>query len=310
MKLATSISDFAAHTKNWADAVRQFEGTGFRYLDFNFYNVIYPNSPFLGDQWQKEVIDAKEAAEELGFSFVQAHSPNYNPQGANVDHEAGILATVRSIEACGMLGIPNIVVHTGFSLDYLYPDDKKGYFERNRKFVEQLYPAMEKYNVNVLVENSTQANMGKQYFYMHGQEMYDFAEFCNHPLLHACWDTGHANVEGCDQYREIKDLGKHLKAIHFNDNFGKADQHLCPFVGTMDIDSVIQGLLDIRYEGYCTFESNVLLRSNRWPDYRKKDPSIAEHPCETPSLELYRKAESLLYEVGKHILMTYHCFEE
>ena len=134
MKLATTIGDFSHYTSSWEQAIRQFEGTGFRYLDFNFYSVIYPGSPFLGDNWMEDVEKAARTARELGFSFVQAHSPNYHPMDPGTDHAAGMLATIRSIEACGYLGIPNLVVHAGHSDGHLCDPGKEYFFEANRKF--------------------------------------------------------------------------------------------------------------------------------------------------------------------------------
>lgn len=309
MKVATTIADLREFTSSFADSVRLFQGTGFQYLDFSFYTEIYPGSPFLGKNWLENVLAAAQAAKDFGFSFVQAHSPGYDPFSKTADHEIGMLATLRSIEACGLLGIPNLVVHPGCSEDYLYPQDKNAFFRANQAYYEKLYPAMEKYNVNVLIENGGLANAGEKYIFMTGQEMADFLELCNHPLLHACWDTGHANMDGRDQYKNIIDLGDHLRAIHFNDNMGSCDEHIAPFCGTMDIDAVIQGLIDIGYKGYLTFEGTVLRTGDHWPRYRRKESQVAEHKLHDPPLELWRKAEALLYEIGKSILCTYNCFE-
>lgn len=120
MKLATTIGDFEYYTNTPAEAVQQFAGTGFRYFDYNFYNVIFPGSAFLQAHWMDEIIAAQRAARKLGYTFVQAHSPNYNPLDPAADHEAGMLATLRAIEACGYLGIPNIVVHSGCTQEYRY----------------------------------------------------------------------------------------------------------------------------------------------------------------------------------------------
>ena len=311
MKIATTIGDFRHYTPNWAEAVKQFEGTGFRYLDFDFYSVIYPDSPFLGADWMKDVADAAEEAAKRGFTFVQAHSPDYNPLSDTVDHEAGMRALLRSIEACGKLGIPNLVVHSGVSGAYRYPDGQEGYFKANRAFYESLFPAMEKYQVNVLIENSAAGNMGDNYFFMTGQEMCDFIDYCHHPLLQACWDTGHANMDSRDQYREIRTLGSHLKAIHFQDNFGAADEHFAPFMGTLDVDGVMQGLLDSSFSGYLTFEAqNLLTLDGAWPHPRHKTSDLADRKLSQPSLELRREAEKLLYQIGKFVLTQYGCYEE
>lgn len=315
MRLATTIGDFKKYVdfKNSpAEAVRLFEGTGFKYLDYDFYNVICPNSPFLGEKWMDQVKEAADAAAELGMKFVQAHSPNYNPLDPNFDHEAGMLATIRSIEACGYLGIENLVVHSGMSEAYLYPQDREGYFKANRAFHESLIPAMEKYNVNVLIENSAEENMQGKYFFMTGQEMADFLNEINHPLLHAVWDIGHANMRGTNQYKDICDLGSHLRALHVQDNFGTYDEHFAPLMGTTDMDAVMQGLKAVGFNGYLTFESNnILAYAGNWPHARQETPDLPEpRRLASPGLELRREAEALLYKIGKYILTQYDCFEE
>lgn len=47
MKLATTIGDFAGYTTSAAEAVAAFQGTGFRHLDYSFYDILYPGSSFL-----------------------------------------------------------------------------------------------------------------------------------------------------------------------------------------------------------------------------------------------------------------------
>ena len=311
MKLASTTGEFHGYARTPADAVRFYEGTGFRHLDYNFYNVIYPESPFLVDRWLDEVEEAGREAERLGFDFIQAHSPNYNPFDPKADHEAGMLATIRSIEACGRLGIPNIVVHPGMTTELTYPAGRDGYFSRNRDFYRSLFPAMEKWNVNVLIENSAEANMGTRYFFMTGQEMRDFADYVDHPLLHCNWDIGHANMRGTDQREDILAMGGHLRGLHIQDNFGACDEHIAPFMGTTDMDAVMQGLLEVGYKGYFTFETeNMLLSYGRWPHKRRQAPSVTERRLAVPPLDLRRKAAAFLYEIGRSILSAYDCYEE
>lgn len=311
MKLASTTGEFHGYARTPADAVRFYEGTGFRHLDYNFYDVLRPGCPFLGDRWLDEVEEAGREAERLGFDFIQAHSPNYNPFDPKADHEAGMLATIRSIEACGRLGIPNIVVHPGMTTELTYPDGRDGYFSRNRDFYRSLFPAMEKWNVNVLIENSAEANMGTRYFFMTGQEMRDFADYVDHPLLHCNWDIGHANMRGTDQREDILAMGGHLRGLHIQDNFGACDEHIAPFMGTTDMDAVMQGLLESGYKGYFTFETeNMLLSYGRWPHRRRQAPSVTDRRLAVPSLDLRRKAAAFLYEIGRSILSAYDCYEE
>ena len=299
MRIATTIGEMYPWVSTPADAVRAYAGTGFTSLDYSFYDSNRPGSSFLGDRWLDEVNDAGEAAAGLGFSFVQAHSPNYNPFHDEADtayHEAGMLATLRSIEACGRLGIPNLVVHTAYGPRCLYPDDAELYFRANMPFIQALYPAMEKWNVRVCIENSAEGNMGKNYFFMTAEDMNDFLAFAGHPLLGACWDTGHGNMRGTDPYRELVTLGKNLHAVHFQDNSGHGDEHVAPFFGTLDVDSVMRGLLDAGYAGPLTFEADNFLphRQNR-----------GNGDLRYPPLRVKRAAMALLHEIGAACLEAY-----
>ena len=304
MKIATTIGEMYPYTKTPAEAVRMYEGTGFRWLDYSFYRANRPGSPFLTDNWLEQVNEAGEAAAALGFAFVQAHSPDYNPYHDPNDtayHEAGMLATRRSIEACGRLGIPNIVVHTAYGPQCRYPDDKEKYFETNMPFLQALYPEMEKWNVRVCIENSAEGNMGTNYFFMTAEDMNDFIAYANHPLIGACWDTGHGNMRGTDPYRELTTLGKNLHAIHFQDNGGKYDEHIAPFFGTLNVDAVIRGLIDAGYKGPLTFESD-----NFCP-YRD---THGDDKLKFPPVRVKRAALALLHEIGAASLEAYGIEEE
>lgn len=305
MKIATTIGEMYAYTAmNPAEAVRMYEGTGFRYLDCSFYNVLNPGHRFMTDEWKEQVTEAGEAAAKLGMKFVQAHSPNYNPLRDPADeayHTAGLEASLRSIEACGMLGIPNIVVHTGYSLDYTYPTDKETYFKANEPFLRALIPAMEKWNVTVCIENSAEGNMGPQYFFMSGQDMNDFIDFMGHPLLGGCWDIGHGHMRNIPPHDELVSLGKNLTAVHIHDNNGIADEHIAPFFGTIDMDSVMQGLIDADYKGYFTFESDGFLPCR---------PGHGSGRLSCPPIAVKRAALAMLYQIGKSCLEAYGLFEE
>ena len=313
MKLATTTGDFTHYARTPAEAVRFYEGTGFRHLDYSFYDGLLPNSPLLGDRWLDQVEEAGREAERLGIDFVQAHAPDYNPFDPKADHEAGMLAANRAIEACGRLGIRNIVVHSGMTPELAYPGGRDEYFRRNRDFYRALFPAMEKWNVNVLIENSAEANMRGNYFFMTGREMCDFADYVGHPLLHCNWDIGHANIRGTDQREDILAMGGHLRALHIQDNFGACDEHIAPFMGTTDLDAVMQGLIEVGYKGYFTFEAeNILLSYARWPHNRiqRYAPSVTERRLAVPPLDLLRKAVAFLHEIGRSILSAYGCYEE
>lgn len=311
MKLCTTTGDLLYYSDSPAQAVRAFEGTGFRHLDFSFWRMAWGEKVILADDWMEPVKAAAKEAEKLGFDFVQAHSPGNNPFEPG-DFEEVVLANTRSIEACGYLGINKIVVHSGTVRELLYPNDREEYFKKSRSFYERLYPAMEKYNVKVLIENGCTRD-GYSYFPTNGEEMASFIDYCGHPLLGACWDTGHGNVIKECPYDDLMTLGDRLEALHVQDNFGHHDDHLAPYMGTLDIDSVMNALLDgsfVKRGCYFTFEcDNIISRNAACSEDRRRDPRFKQVANE-PTLELKRAAVAFIYQIGKAILSAYDCFEE
>ena len=304
MKIATTTGDFAHYADNDIERIQALYAAGFRYVDLDMYTFT-PASVYMSDGWRDAVQALKREADALGMKFVQAHSQGGNPLDGDADKVKFILdATVRSIEICHELGIPNTVVHCGFGKGL----DRDGWFEKNREFYKKLYPAMEKHGVNVLIENSTRSNMGDMYFCNNGRDMRDFLEYLDHPMMHACWDTGHGNCEG-GQYGEIMTLGDELYAIHYNDNHGQRDEHLMPYLGTLNHDEIMNALIDSRYKGYFTLEaSSSLIKKNHWP-YKRREYSGDERLC-NPAAFMQRELVALMYRTTEYMLKAYDVFEE
>jgi len=300
MKLATTTGDFSLFCPTYEEKIKHIYEAGFKHIDLGMYTITETNPLFFGDDWQKSANDILEYAKSLGVDFVQAHSPNGNPLVEGEPFDILIERTIRSIEVCGMLGIPNNVVHFGWAEGI----SRKECFERNREFYRKLFPAMEKHNVNVLCENSTSVNMGDMECLKTGADMREFIEFVNHPLFHACWDTGHANCEG-PQYNEILDIGEHLYAVHINDNLQNYDAHVMPYFGTINMDEVMTALTKMDYKGYFTFEAG---NSFRLPKYRR--PFEKNDRLFKPTFMMKKHLENLMYDMGKYMLEQYNCFEE
>ena len=304
MKIATTTGDFNSYCQNDVERINELRKAGFKYIDLSMYSFT-PDSPYMKDDWKSAVLALKSEADKLDMKFVQAHSQGGNPLDSDREKvDFLVAATIRSIEICDMLGIKNTVVHPGFAKGI----GKDEWFERNREFYKRLFPTMEKFGVNVLTENSTSANMGDRYFANSGADMLEFLKFASHPLLHACWDTGHANCEG-SQYDDIITLGKELFAIHYNDNHGKKDEHLIPYFGTLNHDEVINALIDVGFEGYFTLEcSSSLIAKNYWLGGRRSfegDTRLAE-----PQLFMQQKSVALMYDIAKYMLTSYDIFEQ
>lgn len=318
MKLATTTADLERYADTPAGQVRLFEGTGFRYLDLNLYRGVHAGSPLLDARWDAMVDDAAAAAASLGIRFCQAHAPDGKLHGVGEAFDVFLGATIRAIETCGRLGIPGIVTHQQDIGGYPSRENRRLNLQRNRDFFAKLFPVMEKTGVQVLVENSCDKHAptrqeNVRHFPSTAAELLELAEYIDHPLLQICWDTGHANVQGVDQYQSLVELGGRLRAVHIADNYGDMDSHVAPFQGTTNLDAVMQGLLDSGYQGYFTFESSHILRNGgAWPNIRREWSRNGEQVTRLMDVPLALKRQSiaLLYQIGKHILTEYGCFEE
>lgn len=306
MKLATSTSDFRGYANSISDGVRLFQGTGFKYLDLSLYT---PDLFTSKDELLRKCHDAADTAAKLGMKFVQAHAPDGEHFIPGEARDTLIRNTKMSIACCGELGIENIVVHPAPMKDVTYAK----FLSSNLEFLRELFPVMEKYNVNVLIENGPEQHAPFHFIFSNGHDMKYMLEYANHPLLHAVWDTGHANMRKMDQYGAIVALGDDLRALHIADNAGERDEHTAPFFGNCNFDSILQALVDINYKGYFTFEcGSVLKRPGGWPISR--DPWI--HNGKTVNtlldvpLHLKKEMVSFVYQVGKYMLEQYNLFEE
>ncbi len=305
MKLATTTGDFGRYKLSYEECIQNVYEAGFRYLDLSLYDVSDNNPLFFADNREENTKALKALADSLGCSFVQAHSPNTNNLGDKENaYSDALFKTVRAVEICAALGIPRLVVHAGWSSRI---KDKEIWFKENKKFYKEALSAAEKYGVNILCENSTVKNMGDMYYLISGKDMREFCEYVDHPLFHACWDTGHANCEG-NQYDEIVSMGRHLMAVHFNDNRGSGDEHIIPFMGTMNVDEIMTALIDVGFTGPLTFECDSALRPyDYWQGDRRRFEKSKR--LSNPPLELAKEMERFLYKTGECILKAYDCFE-
>ena len=309
MRLANTTGDFGKFGMTDCERVRALYDAGFRCVDLSMYQGCDPDWEYLQPGWEKKIEALKQYADDLGMTFVQAHSPGGNPIAKDGSYELLMASTVRSIEICGMLGIENNVFHVGSREDILYTrEGEKKFFGENAKVLEELYPAMEKWGVNILIENSAKSNMGERYYFFTGEEMKAFIAYTGHPLVHACWDTGHANIEG-HQYDHLVVLGDDLRALHINDNLKGGDEHIMPFMGTVNVDEIMHGLMDAGYKGYFTFEcDSTVVNPGYWQGARKRFDRDTRLAC--VPFEVQLAVDKLLYTTGKCILKTYGLWEE
>ena len=299
MKLATTTSDFHGYTHSQTECLGYIREAGFRYADYSFGLDCAHRIGVYGEKYEAYFDEVNQAADRLGIRLVQAHSPMGTPL---TDPDGRFLAdTIRCVDACGAWGIPNLVVHSGYKPGLTAAET----FAANKVFFDPILERAERYGVNILAENFNKMCVPGLYWIDNATDLLGLIEYVDHPLFHAVWDAGHANLQEMSQDGELRLLGSHVRALHIQDNCGDTDSHLLPFLGTMSMDAVMNGLLDIGYNGYFTFEVGSMFTPSERRRPFEKDTRLYD-----PPLSLKRAAERYLYELGKCVLESYHCFEE
>lgn len=299
MKLATTTGDFNGFTRDQKRSLTLIREAGFHYADYSFGFDLNGRTGVYSENYEAYFEDIARHAEHLGIKLVQSHSPMGKPLAP--DNEQFIKDTIRCVEACGAWGIPNVVVHSGYLPDL----SKEETFLRNREFFLPILEVAERYGVNVLVENFNKMSRADTYWIDNATDLLAMIECVDHPLFHAVWDVGHANMQEMPQDEELRLLGSHVRALHVQDNRAEHDEHLMPYFGTTNLDAVMNGLKDIGYDGYFTFEVGGIFRDASKRRVYEKENRLARVP-----LELKCAAERMMYDLGRIVLSAYDCYEE
>ena len=287
MKLATTMGFFyekgGQEILTPSQTLHTLSQTGFRQFNYSFNWRPHYNT----DAWREIAEESAETAAQYGMLFPQAHAP----VGDLLHDDEYIELVKRSIEICSIIGCPCAAMHLhdipgGPSIAHT-----KEVWAANKKALERIIPTLEKYNVALCIENEFDAcapQPNRRFAFSTAQEIKDFIEYVGHPLLGACLDVGHANVQHLDVPEQIHMLGNLLMAVHISDNDGNTDMHTGPFGGSMDFDGIIQALLDIGYRGAFAFEAKFMHK---------------------PPTSLKVEYNKLLYAAGKYLLEKNGCCE-
>ena len=298
MKLATTTGDYLSYIDSQLEALTHIRKAGFHYADYGFRADYQNGTGAFSRDYRRYFDEVRQHTEKIGIQLVQAHAP----MGKPLDDGGALLeATLRCVDACGAWEIPNLVVHSG----YVQGLSKEETFLRNREFFLPILERAERYGLNILVENFNRMSREGLYWIDNAPDLLAMIECVDHPLFHAVWDTGHGNMQNMPQDEALRLLGSHVRAVHIQDNMGDFDTHLVPFLGSLNLDSVMHGLLEIGYSGYFTFEVGRF-----FTPAEKRRPYAGDQRLASAPLELRDAFERYLYDLGRIILQKYDCFEE
>ncbi len=167
----------------------------------------------------------------------------------------------RAFEAASVLGAPYMVMHPGMESPEM---TKEVFFRKFKAFIDKLLSEVGYLGIKIALENLAPFDFNYRYVQT-GSDLRELIEYIDHPLVGACWDTGHGNLCRADQYESITALGEHLLCLHTSGNVGqfelgfkawRMDLHAAPLMGVsgVNFDAVLQALIDIDYNGTFNLE--------------------------------------------------------
>ncbi len=268
MKIATSTNirpDNVTEPQLFAALAR----AGFDGIDLPFYK-------FVDDvDWSDDAAafawadQRNQWAKDAGLEWVQAHGPFFEMFNTDSDAQQSRQGCHHALKVCGRLGIPWMVLHPDVCPGDGGPEHRAHMFKTNTDFFRSLIETCEKYNVGVAIENIfdyyAQNKNSPHYIAAAPDEQCALIDQINHPLIGACWDTGHAHINNQNQYQGITTLGHRLKAIHIQETKSGPDRddHVLPFSITspaVDWNAVCSALKEIQFRGPFAFEVHQAIR--------------------------------------------------
>lgn len=250
--------------KDMNEVLRTLKDVGYEAIDMSFCGQEKENYILRGDDWQKKIDEVAETTAKLGLELYQSHMPFVKgcalavaPDWKKPGYPEYFKECMRRASiANGMLGIKWAVYHPIYCPEQNY--ERKAALDANHAFYDEYIDLCIQNGTGVAYENMLPNLNGthRVRYGTHYEDLNDLIDSYQDPMVGACWDTGHANQMKFDQARALRAVGSRLKVLHINDNFyGVRDEHLLPYMGTVDWQAVIDTLVEIGYEGTLNYET-------------------------------------------------------
>lgn len=165
--------------------------------------------------------------------------PFSNAAGDAVRRQSAVRETGKALEIARRIPFDTMVVHLGSPDDHAEPGDNN----RSAAFrsAEQICELAGAVRVRVALEvipNTLSA----------ASALVALIEDLDVPNAGICLDFGHAHMMG-DVADAIETAAEHVMATHIHDNRRRADDHLVPFLGSINWDVALMTMQKIGYDG-------------------------------------------------------------
>ncbi|MBO4836084.1 MAG: sugar phosphate isomerase/epimerase [Clostridia bacterium] len=265
MRLSTSTNIMCFDWKHpyqvpFEHSVIAAQAAGYHYLDANFCGLCRRGRdicPLTEDNWEEHVENWQRLRDSLGVEFKQAHA-YFSIDGPVTEDtfpggDFGEEMMRRSVLAAERLGVEWMVAHPVNVLadGKLSVDASCRY---NLAYFRRWHEFWHAHGIGMAIENmiSTENHMSA---WGDIDRLIALADELDAPDVGICLDTGHAWLTGYDPADCVRRIGSRLKCTHIADNHGEQkDEHVAPFMGTIDWAALIRALRETGYENDFSFE--------------------------------------------------------
>lgn len=257
LRISTNFNLHAKTTEDVSEYIRQglqfSKDMGFSAVNFGLEDINLIN--LNADGWQQTIETATAAADEIGIRFELCHLPftTEKPLRDPAFAEQFDKKMHTAIEAAHLLGSDFAVLHPSTSNYNLTAFNRRQQYDMVMKHLTPYVEHAARLGVTVVVENMRVSN-GARLSHRYCQDPDELCDIADALGIGVCWDFGHANISGLRQSESLEYVGKRLKVLHVNDNSGIDDDHIAPFMGTIDWKDAMHGLALTGFDGLFNYE--------------------------------------------------------
>lgn len=241
MKLAVEVWH-TVHALGEENGLALLKKSGFDAVDYSFYWQDPANS-ILDDNYLERAENTKKLLAKYDLVCNQAHAPFGTSFGTPMDvSHPEYKAIVRAMEYASIIGAKHIVVHG------LKVPTGTNETEYNVKYYRSFLPYIKEFGVKIAVENLAGTMTTPK-------RMNAVLEQLEPEYFVGLLDVGHANHRHIAPESFIrKMLPGRLQGLHIHDNYGQIDDHILPYMGTIQWEYVLEALAEVNYDGDFTLE--------------------------------------------------------
>lgn len=204
--------------------------------------------------WETELDKRMNTLTRLGIGLKYMHLPFDYPKENNPEAwEQFHTATMRGIAAMARCHVRQAAIHPRSYVTKEYDEDEE--YARALQFLRPYCDEAARMGVELGIENMRGPGRSAHAFlHRFGMDIDVLIRLADELGQGICWDTGHGNISIQPQAKALRKIGRRLRLVHINDNFGEDDVHLAPFLGKINWQEVMKALGEIRYEGSLNLE--------------------------------------------------------